>query len=147
MSMDNKPSFSKEAKRQWAGSRDQTLAVRSREKFFLDIPFYRTHRQGQNVKSPGNDNQNSFNCPQALYAREGYYLVPFVSSPLKCSVTNANSPLSFFENSNCMSHALEKNFVSDMAKIGFFVPDPTIRWLPSSVNTATSEVARNSVES
>ncbi len=47
MSMDNKPSFSKEAKRQWAGSRDQTLAVRSREKFFLDIPFYRTHRRGR----------------------------------------------------------------------------------------------------
>jgi hypothetical protein len=30
---------------QWAGSRDKNLLVfRSREKFFLDIPFYRTHR-------------------------------------------------------------------------------------------------------
>jgi hypothetical protein len=29
---------------QWAGSRDNNLLVfRSREKFFLDIPFYRTH--------------------------------------------------------------------------------------------------------
>jgi hypothetical protein len=29
---------------QWAGSRDKNLLVfRSREKFFLDIPFYRTH--------------------------------------------------------------------------------------------------------
>src|SRR5258708_3779313 len=31
------------AHRQWAGSRDKNLlAVRSRENFFLDIPFYRT---------------------------------------------------------------------------------------------------------
>src|SRR5216683_7550675 len=31
--------------RQWAGSRDKNLlGVRSRENFFLDIPFYRTHR-------------------------------------------------------------------------------------------------------
>jgi hypothetical protein len=30
--------------RQWAGSRDKNLLdLRSKENFFLDIPFYRTH--------------------------------------------------------------------------------------------------------
>ena len=28
---------------QWAGDQDVALALRSRHKFFLDIPFYRTH--------------------------------------------------------------------------------------------------------
>ena len=32
-----------QAKLPWAGDRDQNLALRSRENFFLDIPFYRTH--------------------------------------------------------------------------------------------------------
>src|ERR1700704_1505206 len=35
---------------QWAGSRDQNLlALRSRRNFFLDIPFYRTHRGSMRV--------------------------------------------------------------------------------------------------
>src|SRR5712664_2864061 len=40
----NLPSKSEgHAHRQWAGSRDKNLlGVRSRENFFLDIPFYRT---------------------------------------------------------------------------------------------------------
>ncbi len=42
MSMGNRPSFSSEAKLPWAGSRDRNLALRSRQNFFLDIPFYRT---------------------------------------------------------------------------------------------------------
>jgi len=28
---------------QWAGDQDVALALRSRQKFFLDFPFYRTH--------------------------------------------------------------------------------------------------------
>ena len=43
MSMGNRPSFSREAKLQWAGSREKKSRLRSRQNFFLDIPFYRTH--------------------------------------------------------------------------------------------------------
>ena len=43
--MDNKPNLSREVKPQWAGPRERNLGLRSRQNFFLDIPFYRTHRQ------------------------------------------------------------------------------------------------------
>jgi hypothetical protein len=33
-------------------SRQNLLALRSRENFFLDIPFYRTHRRGIRKRSP-----------------------------------------------------------------------------------------------
>ena len=41
--MDNKPNLSRDVRLQWAGSRERNLALRSRQNFFLDIPFYRTH--------------------------------------------------------------------------------------------------------
>jgi hypothetical protein len=44
MSMGNRPSFSREAKLQWAGSREKNLASGRGRTFFLDIPFDRTHR-------------------------------------------------------------------------------------------------------
>ena len=50
--MDNKPNLSREVKLQWAGSRDRNLVLRSRRSFFLDIPFYRTHRHRGWCKSP-----------------------------------------------------------------------------------------------
>src|SRR5271157_1852461 len=42
--MDNKPNFPTGIKLQWAGSRERLLGLRPRRSFFLDIPFYRTHR-------------------------------------------------------------------------------------------------------
>jgi len=51
--MDNQPNFVREANLEWAGSRDRNLAFRSRQNFFLDIPFYRTHRPFGHRVGPG----------------------------------------------------------------------------------------------
>src|SRR5665811_2276096 len=42
--MVNKPNIFGGNETQWAGSRERTSILRSRRSFFLDIPFYRTHR-------------------------------------------------------------------------------------------------------
>ena len=69
MSMGNRPSFSREAKLQWAGSRERNLASGQGRTFFLTslfIELIKNSRPGSRV--PANDGSE---CGRAVHDTEG----------------------------------------------------------------------------
>jgi hypothetical protein len=59
MGMGNRPIFSKEAKLQWAGSRDRNLDLRSRQNFFLTSLFIELIDLARSEKLAINRHKNS----------------------------------------------------------------------------------------